>query len=113
MMQHGWDIDGRRFSEQRGISMTATKPPEDYTWTTKEAADYQNRPPINTAEKEVWKSLRLEWLNQFALTIVEDKKFRYWFWRTTKGKISKTHWWERRLLSEPLPTTPGLWPLDG
>jgi len=106
---HGWDVDGRQFSDQRSLSMTTTAPPADYRWTTAIAASYSNNPPLNPAAHEVWKALRLEYLAQFTLTIIEDKTHRYWFWR---DKSQKTHWWERRLLSAPLPTTPGLWPAD-
>jgi hypothetical protein len=109
MMQHGWNVDGRQFSEQRGPNMTQTQPPADYRWTTVIAADYRNNPPQDHAAHEVWKALRLEFLAQFEMQITESGKYRYWRWLDKKGA---TRWWERRPLSDPMPTTPGLWPAD-
>jgi hypothetical protein len=114
----GWELDGRFFCDQRSVSMTTTTPPADYRWTSKTATDYQNNPPTNPTDQEVWKSMRLAFLEKYTLVVSEEGKYRIWRWldgpsegpSAFEGRL--VVWHERRLLSEPLPLVPGLWPAD-
>lgn len=118
--RRGDEIPGRPFCEERSISMTTTPPPTTTTdcWTTATAADYKNNPPTNTADQEVWKSLRLAFLDKYELVVAEEGAYRIWRWLGTNsnnpgnfnGRLVR--WTERRLLEDPEPLTAGLWPAD-
>lgn len=112
-LRHEEALDGRIFSEQRSLNMTETAPPETYQWYHRhpgsKLGDGDPSTPIVDQTQDEWRELRLTFLDQFTMTVTEEGKYRWWRWVDDTGKV---RWSERRLLTDPMPATPGLWPAN-
>lgn len=114
MSIYGDAIDGRQFQDSRKYSMSETVPPINYRWHHNEMRLGMGNDVVASQYnfKEELREVRLGWLDQFILEVTEEGVYRYWRWYTGGSGQRKVVWWERRLLSDPLPKTPGFWPSD-
>lgn len=114
-MRAEWEIDGREFSEVRGLSMSKTVAPEDFRWHHCEIGEQDGDGVIcsNTETKVAFRAIRREWLSTMHLEISQEPEGSYRYWRWSDPVTGKVAWWERRPWNADLPTEPGFWPDNG
>jgi hypothetical protein len=109
----GDDLDGRKWSESRGTSMTETAPPADYRWHHSEISVGHGNDVVASEYRELTKEthreMRLSYLDQFELEIEEEGRWRYWRWYGYDKKLRRrvVKWSQRRPINAPPPKTPG------
>lgn len=114
MSRSEYDIDGREFSEIRGLSMSSIAAPEDYLWCHCEIGEEDGDgivcSPLPTRQE--FKQIRRQWLATMVLTVsLNENGYRYWRW--TDSITGKVAHWERRPWGDDLPYEAGFWPDNG
>ena len=123
----GDDLDGAKWNNTRGHSMTKTAPPADYKWhhykVNANVGTDSTVSPLVEETRALYREIRQEWLDQWELEVVEEGKYRVWRWLggvstlrgayvDSTGTPREVKWMERRSTNSPLPKVPGLWPSD-
>lgn len=116
MSRSEYDIDGREFSEIRGLSMSSKAAPEDYSWSHCEIGEEDGDGVVcsSLATKRAFRAIRREWLAGLILEVSTNSENGYRYWRWTNPETGKVAWWERRPWNEDSsPGEAGFWPDNG
>lgn len=110
-----WEIDGREFSEIRGLSMSERSAPESYSWAHCEIGEEDGDGVVCSSlpTRQQLRSIRRKWLQGMILEVSAFSENGYRYWRWTDPETGKVAHWERRPWNEDFPYEAGFWPDNG